>query len=97
MRISGLVVVAVLGAAAPSGGTAQAPRAPHLTDATFGGSLWVPKGFRVTEYAKVSRARFMALGPTGAVYVSQSRDGQVVRLLDAEPEHTGKRRLSNPF
>jgi glucose/arabinose dehydrogenase len=50
---------------------------------TFDGRLFVPEGFQVTEYASVPRARFMALGPDGAVYVSQPREGQVMRLMDA--------------
>ena len=60
-----------------------AARAAHLTENTFDGQLWAPKGFKVTEFAAVPRARFMALGPDGAVYVSQPREGQVTRLVDA--------------
>lgn len=75
-----LVLASVTACRAP----AQAvPRAAHLTDSTFGGRLWVPQGFTVTEFASVPRARFMALGPDGAVYVSQPRNGQITRLTDA--------------
>jgi glucose/arabinose dehydrogenase len=78
------IVLALLLAACSSGGTAQEPKAAQLTDSAFDGRLWVPQGFTVSEFAKVSRARFMALGPDGAVYVSQPRDGQVTRLVDAD-------------
>lgn len=70
--------------ACSSGSVAQEPVAAHLTDATFGARLRVPAGFRVTEYAKVPRARFMALGPDGALFVSQPREGRVTRLVDAD-------------
>jgi glucose/arabinose dehydrogenase len=62
----------------------QPPRAAHLTDSAYGGRLRVPAGFTVTEFANVPRGRFMALAPDGAVYVSQPRDGQVVRLVDRD-------------
>ena len=84
MRTLGLVAVALLGAACSSPGAAQEGREPQLTDATLGGTLWVPKGFQVTEYAKVARGRFMAAGPTGAIYISQPRDGQIVSLIDSD-------------
>jgi glucose/arabinose dehydrogenase len=47
------------------------------------GRLRVPDGFSVTTFAKVSGVRFMAVGPGGAVYATQPRSGQVVRLADA--------------
>lgn len=49
---------------------------------TYEGKLRVPPGFSVTEFARVRGARFMALGPDGAVYVSQPNAGQVTRLVD---------------
>jgi glucose/arabinose dehydrogenase len=47
-----------------------------------GDDLHVPPGFHVTTFARVSDARFMAVGPDGAVYVSEPELGQVVRLVD---------------
>ena len=77
-------VLTLLLAACSSGSTAQEPKAAQLTDSSYGGRLWVPEGFTVAEFAKVPNARFMALGPDGAVYVSQPKDGQVTRLVDAD-------------
>lgn len=47
-----------------------------------GDELHPPPGFRITTFAKVSDARLMAVGPDGAVYVSEPELGQVVRLID---------------
>lgn len=47
-----------------------------------GDSLVVPAGFRVETFAHVADARFMALGPDGAIYVSEPNLGQIVRLVD---------------
>lgn len=44
----------------------------------------VPAGFAATMFANVTGARFMALGPDGAVYVSQPASGQIVRLADTD-------------
>jgi glucose/arabinose dehydrogenase len=46
--------------------------------------LSLPAGFTITEFAKVGGARFMALGPDGAVYVSRPGNNEVVRLVDAD-------------
>src|SRR5687767_4520158 len=68
-------------AAACSPGRAQRPAdAPHLTDSAFGGRLWVPNGVKVAQFAKVDKGRFLALGPDGAVYVSQPQANQITRL-----------------
>jgi glucose/arabinose dehydrogenase len=49
----------------------------------LGGLLRVPAGFKVDYFARnVAGARFMALGPDGAVYVSQPSSGNVLRLVD---------------
>ncbi len=74
----------ILTAAACNAPAQQAERQPQLTQSTFEGQLWVPSGFKVTEFASVPRVRFMALGPDGAVYASQPREGQVTRLVDAD-------------
>ena len=44
----------------------------------LGGKLRVPEGLKVSVFAdSVQNARFMALGPDGAIYVSQPRAGRV--------------------
>ena len=44
----------------------------------LGGRLRVPEGLKVSVFAdSVQNARFMAIGPDGAVYVSQPRAGRV--------------------
>jgi glucose/arabinose dehydrogenase len=74
----GLRIVAGVGAAALLGAwvTMRHRRVP-------GDELHAPPGFQVTTFAHVSGARFMAVGPDGAVYVSEPELGQVVRLVDA--------------
>lgn len=46
-------------------------------------SLTVPSGLRATKFATVPGARMMAVGPDGALYVSQTDAGRVVRVVDA--------------
>jgi glucose/arabinose dehydrogenase len=53
-----------------------------LTDSALDGRLRVPAGFKVDYFARLRGVRFMALGPDGAVYVSQPGAGQVTRLED---------------
>ena len=43
----------------------------------------MPAGFKVEVFARVSGARWLALGPDGSVYVSQPGAGQITRLIDA--------------
>ena len=75
----GLRVVAGVGAAAALLGAWVTMRHRRLP----GDELRAPPGFRITTFAHVSGARFMAVGPDGAVYVSEPELGQVVRLVDA--------------
>ena len=46
-----------------------------------GDSLRVPPGFTVRLFAKVPGARVMTVGPDGALYVSQTGQGRIVRLV----------------
>lgn len=46
--------------------------------------LTMPPGFTASVFARVSGARFMALGPDGAVYVSRPRSGEIVRAVDSD-------------
>ena len=63
------------------------PSSKRLVSA-LDGQLNVPEGFKVAVFADTARgargARFMALGPDGAVYLSQPRlgGGQITRLAD---------------
>jgi glucose/arabinose dehydrogenase len=45
-------------------------------------SLKAPSGYKVTLFARVPGARVLSLGPDGALYVSQTGEGQVMRLVD---------------
>jgi len=56
---------------------AAAPTIPALD-----GRLRTLPGFKIARFARVDGARFMALGPDGAVYVSRPGAGEVVRLAD---------------
>lgn len=69
-----VVVVAVAACASSTSGAQDALRA----------RLSLPPGFTISEFAHVGGARFMALGPDGAAYVSRPESGEVVRLVDAD-------------
>ena len=75
MRHSVLLIIVAAGAACTSRSAAQ--------DA-LQGRLTMPPGFTVSEFAKVGGARFMTLGPDGAVYVSRPGSNEVMRLVDAD-------------
>jgi len=76
MRLCALsVAAAALAACSSSNGRAQE---------ALEGRLTTPPGFTVNPFARVSGARFMALGADGSVYVSRPRSGEVVRLYDAD-------------
>ena len=91
MRARALIVAAFAAACSSSDGAAQrvdidtvpaartALRAPALE-----GRLSAPEGFVVSYFAKLDGPRVMALGPDGAVYVSQPGAGRVMRLTDAD-------------
>ncbi len=91
MRLLLTSALAVSLAACSRGSLAQEPRAPQLTQSTFNGRLWAQRGFRITEFAKVAHARFMALAPDGSIYVSQPREGTVVRLADTNGDGVAER------
>jgi glucose/arabinose dehydrogenase len=81
-----------LSAAAMAGSVAaaQEPTPVELPETTLNGRLRAPRGVVVTEFARVPGARFMTVGPDGAVYVSQPRAGQVTRLRDADGDGTAE-------
>lgn len=55
--------------------------------------LTLPPGFTVGRFAEVPGARFMALGPDGAVYVTRPGAGEVVRLVDADGNGEAESRI----
>src|SRR5689334_6153625 len=67
------VVVVTVAACASSSSRAQDALRDRLS---------LPAGFTISEFARVGGARFMALGPDGAVYVSRPGSGEVTRLVD---------------
>jgi glucose/arabinose dehydrogenase len=69
------LAVIVVAACSPSSSRAQDALRDRLS---------LPAGFAISEYAKVGGARFMAVGPDGAVYVSRPGNNEVVRLVDAD-------------
>jgi glucose/arabinose dehydrogenase len=76
VRLRSIPLVVVIGAACS---TSSSRAQDALRD-----RLSLPAGFTISEYAKVGGARFMALGPDGAVYVSRPGNNEVVRLVDAD-------------
>jgi glucose/arabinose dehydrogenase len=60
--------------------------------------LTVPAGYRATIFAIVPKARFMVLGPDGAVYVSQPgrgrSGGQITRLTDTHGDGRAEMRVA---
>jgi len=57
------------------------PATARVPGDSAGDSLRVPPGFTVTLFAKVPGARVMTVGPDGALYVSQTGQDRVVRLV----------------
>src|SRR5882757_1317363 len=52
-----------------------------------GHTLYVPSGFTVNLFADgLDGARSLALGPDGAVFVTRSSDGEIVRLVDTDAD-----------
>ena len=76
----GLLTLSITAAAQGRYGPTPVP----LPQSALDGRLKVPESFKVATFAQVPNARWMALGPDGAVYVGQSRTGQIARLFDAD-------------
>jgi glucose/arabinose dehydrogenase len=68
------VFVATVAACTSSGGAQDA----------LNGRLTLPPGLSAAVFARVGGARFMALGPDGAVYVSRPGAGEIIRVIDAD-------------
>ena len=62
------------------------PTPVELPEVTFDGRLHAPRGIVVTEFAKVSGARAMAVAPDGSLYVSLPGRGEIVRLVDGNQD-----------
>ena len=79
-----VLVLALLGCKATREASASSPEDTARGRVTaLDGKLRVPPGFKVAYYAPdVPGARFMAVGPDGALYVSQPGKGRIVRLPD---------------
>jgi glucose/arabinose dehydrogenase len=77
-----LFIVAGLSNISCKGESAAATAAQIVDSGTAPDSLKVPPGFKVTLFAKVNGARVMTIGPDGALYVSQTGQGQIARLVD---------------
>ena len=76
-----LASVAIPGGAQTDKGSIPPSSKPMV--AVLDGQLRVPEGFKVAVFAdSVSRARWMALGPDGAVYVTSRTRNYVLRLAD---------------
>jgi len=84
--LSLLALVAVAGCAAESNTASTITPADTASSraTALDGKLNVPAGFKVAYYASgLPGVRFMAIGPDGAVYASQTAMGRIVRLPDA--------------
>jgi glucose/arabinose dehydrogenase len=73
--------------AAPAGGAqsekGSIPTSSKTMIPALGGELRIPEGFKVEIFAdSIRRARWMALGPDGAVYVTSRGQSHVLRLAD---------------
>ncbi|HEV7703556.1 MAG TPA: PQQ-dependent sugar dehydrogenase, partial [Gemmatimonadaceae bacterium] len=64
------------------GGTVTPP-----PDGQFPSPLIVPSGLTIKYFAKVPGARVMAMGPDGAVYVSVTGAGRVMRVWDTNGDN----------
>ena len=76
LAVVALACTSLTAAAQPGNGSI--PRSSIPMVAALDGKLRVPQGLRVSVFAdSVQNARFMAIGPDGAVYVSQPRAGRM--------------------
>ncbi len=90
---------AVLGACGSGDASARATTAPDapgtapdVSSAASEPRLRVPNGLSATVFATVPGARFMIVGPDGAVYVSQPGANQITRLVDANNDGVAESR-----
>ena len=104
LLLLGLAVVAACSAGSDTLAQAvpNSPNPPVTLAPTFGGLLNAPAELQVTKLDTVKEARGLAVGPDGAIYVSQPGHGQITRLVDAnhdgvvEQRSVVLRRLNQP-
>lgn len=83
MRTASLILAAVAGLTCRTDSRNDSRAAVRIIESgTAPDSLRVAAGFRVSLFARVAGARVIAVGPDGALYVSQTGQGQVTRLVD---------------
>jgi len=74
-----------------SPGEATLPPGPVDTVSIAGHHLYLPKGFTANLFAEgVAGVRFLALGPGGVVYATQSGSGRIVKFVDANADGTAE-------
>ena len=78
------LTLAVTACGCAGNGTTPPPGGLLEPQGVGGDTLFLPRGFRVNIFAAVAGARYLALGPGGAVYVSRQNAGSVVRLVDTD-------------
>ena len=89
VAITGLLAAWIGCSSSP--GEASISTGPRDTITIAGHQLYVPKGFAMNVFAQgVSGVRFLALGPGGAVYATQSGSGRIVRFVDANADGTAE-------
>src|SRR5579864_7060531 len=93
LPIAGLFLLAALLASddkvklPPPYATPSANNAPHVVERPEGSELKMPEGFQVDIYAEgFEQPRFMALGPSGELLVSDSIKNGAVYVLEGEKE-----------
>ena len=84
-----IVIASVIGIAATSvacGGSGSSTPVTPPPD-SFPNPLTVASGMQIKYFAKVPGARVMAMGPDGAVYVSETGANKVVRVWDVNGDN----------
>src|SRR2546427_12016689 len=99
-----LIALALLGCRVDPGAQSSTPPAGEDTILIAGHALYVPSGFNVNLFAEgLDGPRSLALGPGGAVFVTLSDLGEIVRLIDTDGDGVADARstvlsgLSYPF
>src|SRR5262245_37733247 len=88
IAIAGLVLGSI-GCSSP--GEATLPPGPVDTVSIAGHHLFLPKGFTANLFAEgVAGVRFLALGPGGVVYATQSNSGRIVKFVDTNGDGTAE-------
>ena len=83
-RMAGRLAVALLLFACACGQRDDATAAERIiTSGTAAESLQVAEGLAVTFFARVPGARVLSVGPDGALYVTQTGQDQITRVVDS--------------